>query len=270
MSRHIPRRLPAAKAKLIRDLVRNKAVRDRERTLVLEGEKPIGELLREPASLLAVIVAESRLARRDALLRQALAQGTTPVYACRDSAFDTLSDVRTPSGLLALVSQPIWNQEAILARPEVLGLYGEVLQDPTNVGAVVRSALAFGLDAVWLSSDSADIFNPKVLRASAGAVLKLPVFYLQDLAVLLQHHCAVYAAEPGARKGRPLQSFTSLPARTVVALGNESRGLAPETLDRATAAFHIPIVPELESLNVAAAAAIAAFYFSGLRKSPRP
>jgi len=263
-------KLPAAKAKLIRDLARHKAVRDRERTLVLEGEKPIGELLREPAPLLALIVADSRLARRDALLRQALAQAATPVYACRDSAFDTLSDVRTPSGLLALVSQPVWNQEAILARPEVLGLYGEMLQDPTNVGTVIRSALAFGLDAVWLSAESADVFNPKVVRASAGAVLKLPVFSLQDLAVLLQHRCAVYAAEAGPRKGRPIHSLTSLPPRTIVALGNESRGLAPETLDRATATFYIPIVPELESLNVAAAAAVAAFYFSSLRKSPLP
>lgn len=266
----MPSRLPAAKATLIRELARQKQTRDREKAFVLEGEKPIGELLGEPAALLALVLSESRHAQRDALLRQVLAQSATPVYLCRDAAFATLSDVRTPSGLLAVAAQPVWNQEGILARPELLGQYGERLQDPTNVGTLIRSAFAFGLDAVWLSSDSADIFNPKVVRASAGAILRLPVFTVRDPAILRQHRCALYAAVPAGGKGCPLESLTSLPDRTVVALGNESRGLSPETLAQADACFHISIAPELESLNVAAAASITAFYCAKLRRARRP
>jgi TrmH family RNA methyltransferase len=170
---------------------------------------------------------------------------------------------------LAVVAQPIWNQEAILARPDILGQYGEQIQDPTNVGTTIRSAFAFGLDALWLSSDSADVFNPKVVRASAGAILKLPVFYLKDPSLLLRHRCTLYAAVSGGEQAPPLQSLTRLPDRTVVALGNESRGLSPETLAQAGACFRIPIAPDLESLNMAAAASITAFYFANLRRAGR-
>lgn len=254
--------LPAAKAQLIRTLVKQKKVRDRERAFVLEGEKPILELLDSNATaLLALVISDARLKQPDDPLQQALKHKPIPVYLCRESLFDTLSDVTSHSGLLALVRQPVWSQQAILRRSSLLGCYGETLQDPANVGTIVRTALGFGLDALWLSADSADVFNPKVVRATAGGVLKLPVLYIKDVAELAGQGCTLLASVPAGKASRPITDLTSLPERSVLAFGNESRGLSDATLRQAAIRFHIPVSQAIESLNVAASAAIAAFYF---------
>lgn len=256
--------LPSLKAKLIRDLLRHKRTRDQERAFVIEGEKPVLELLvARPAMLRAVVVAESRL-RKPGPLRQALSGGRAPAYVCRDSLFEQFSEVASPAGLLAVVDQPAWDQPAILQRPQVLGLYGECLQDPANVGAILRTALGFGLDALWLTPDSADIFNPKVVRATAGSVLALPVFTIADVGHLIEQGWTVLAAEPPGPSSRAIRDIASIPARSVLAFGNESRGLSDATVKRAALRFHIPVSPAIQSLNVAAAAAVAAFYFSRL------
>jgi len=260
-----PKPLSTAKAQLIRSLLKQKKERDREKAFVLEGEKPILELLESDATaLLALVVGESRLSQADAGLRQVLRHQSVPIHTCRDSVFDSLSDVTSPSGILAVVRQPTWDRQAILSRSSLLGLYGETLQDPANVGAIVRTALGFGLDALWLSADSADVFNPKVVRATAGGILKLPVLYIKDVAELVGQGCALLASVPAGKASRPITDLTSLPERSVLAFGNESRGLSDATLTRATIRFHIPVNQAIESLNVAVAAAIAVFYFNGL------
>lgn len=257
--------LTAAKAQFIRSLVKQKKERDRERAFVLEGEKPILELLESTApALLALVVGETRLARADAGIKQVLRHQSVPIHTCRDAVLDSLSDVTTPSGILAVVRQPAWDRQALLSRSSLLGLYGETLQDPANVGTILRTALGFGLDALWLSSDSADIFNPKVVRATAGGILKLPVLYIKDVAELTGQGCTLLASVPAGKTSRPITDLTNLPERAVLAFGNESRGLSDATLRQAAVRFHIPVSRAIESLNVAAAAAIAAFYLRAL------
>jgi TrmH family RNA methyltransferase len=261
--------LPPGKAKLIRDLLRHKLVRDRERTFVLEGEKPIRELLMaDSPSLLAIVVKETRLSTIDDSLRLVLERGPVTFYTCRASVFSKLSDVSTPSGLLAIVQQPTWNQDQVFKRPRILGLYGESIQDPANVGAIIRTALGLGLDAIWLSADSADVFNPKVVRATAGAILRLPVFSINEAGFFTRRRCTLLAAVPPGQLSRTIQEIKNIPPRAVLAFGNESRGLSLATLKQAALRFSIPVSPAVDSLNVAASAAIASFYFSGLPKEP--
>jgi len=197
-----------------------------------------------------------------------LKHATAQVYTCREALFGTLSDVHTSQGILAVVHQPDWNEQAILARPQLFGIYGECLQDPANVGAIIRTAAAFGVDACWFSPDSADVFNPKVVRATAGAVLKLPVFSLTDLGVFTRPRCTLLAAEPATVGSTDIHRIQQLPARVILALGNESRGLSEATLKQADRRVYIPVSPAVESLNVAASAAIALFYLGGLPRQP--
>jgi TrmH family RNA methyltransferase len=257
--------LPNAKAALIRKLVREKKTRDDEGVFVLEGEKPIRELLHEPAGNIRTVVMTPRFLQRAGQdFLKAVTQLPASAYLCQEPLFTRLSDVKTSQGLLAVIEKPRWDQAAIFARRPLFGLYGERLQDPTNVGSLIRSALALGVDAVWLSSDSADPFSPKVARATVGTVLKLPIFAATDAAVFTRQRCAVLAAEPAGRKSRDLRTIHTLPPRVVVALGNESQGLSQGTLESAALRFHITIDPNVESLNVAAAAAICLFHFAGL------
>jgi len=263
--------LTAKKAAAIRNLLRDKKVRDAERAFVLEGRKPILELLRTHASaLLEIAVARSVLERGDPAVTQALAHVKVPVSLCRDQAFDQISAVTTGQGMLAIVRKIEWDEAAILGRPQVLGIFGEAIQDPTNVGAIVRTALAFGVDGLWLTAESADVYGPKVVRGTAGAIMKLPTFVGQSGDALLERfarqHCAVLAADPSSRRTVSIRDIGSIPARAVLAFGNESRGLSEAVLKRAAIRFHIPVSRGVESLNVAASAAIAAFYFSALPK----
>jgi len=257
--------LSTAKAALIRDLLRHKRTREAERAFVVEGTKQISELLRgHSPALRAVVMTPTFLGRSHQAMQSVLGQTRAAVYTCRDTTFEKLSDVSTSQGVLAIVRQPEWDQEAIFRRPRLFGIYGECLQDPANVGAIIRTALAFHADALWLSADSADAFNPKVVRATAGALLMLPVFSLKDLSLFTQHRCTLVAAEPLSKGGPGIRAIANLPLRAILALGNESRGLSEATLKQAEFRFHIPVNPAINSLNVAASAAIVAFYFSTL------
>jgi TrmH family RNA methyltransferase len=259
--------LPAAKATQIRELVRDRKRREGERAFVLEGEKPIRELHRTNASvLLTLVVTSEYLEQCEPDYRRAIERGPTRVYQARASQFDSFSDVRTSQGILAIVQQPTWKESAVLARPTVFGLYGEQLQDPANVGGLIRSALAFGVDALWLSPDSVDVWNPKVVRGTAGAVLSLPIFSGAAAEALLKADCVLMAACPQERRSQDIRQITSRPPKMVIALGNESRGLSDRLLNLASLRFHIPIGPAVDSLNVATAAAIAIYHFAGLKR----
>jgi TrmH family RNA methyltransferase len=258
--------LSSAQAGLIRDLVRDRKTRDAEGAFVIEGPKPVQELAeRGTAAVKALVVTQAWLDEGEPQFKRWLVRLEAPVYRCRQPVFDRLSDVRTSQGVLAIVGKPAWDQAAVFARRHLLGVFGENLQDPANVGAIVRTAAAFGLDALWLSADSADVYGPKVVRATAGTVLTLPVFALRDApAVFAGHGCALIAAEPPGSASLPIREITTIPRRAVLALGNESHGLSAGTLRQAALRFHIPVSPTVESLNVAASAAVAAFYFSAL------
>src|SRR5262245_42909713 len=121
---------------------------------------------------------EQRESDQQRLVRESL---DIPSFRCLDRTFSALSDVESPQGILAVVRQPQWNQEELFGQPRIFGLYGEQLQDPANVGAIIRTAAALNIDAVWLTPESADVYNPKVVRATSGALLSLPIFTVQDV-----------------------------------------------------------------------------------------
>lgn len=260
-------KLAAAKAALIRDLVRHKKTRDAERLFIVEGPKPIEDLLlSHPSSFQALVMTHASLTTADQSFVDRAKHSGCPIYVCQERVLATLSDLTTPSDMIAVVRQPAWKQEAIFQQPGLFGFYGECLQDPSNVGPIIRTAVAFGLDAVWLSSDSADVFNPKVVRGTAGALLQVPVFYIRDVTLFDRFDCAIVAAEIPSAHTCPIQEIRTVPRRAVVAFGNEGRGLSPPTLAHASIRFHIPIRSTADSLNVSAAAAIAAFSFSTLKR----
>lgn len=253
--------LTAAQSSRIKRLLKEKQARDADHMFVMEGAKPIRELLRvKSRAIEAVVVTQPYLDTCEPAMLRSL--GSQSVYLCRNTLFEKLSDATTSQGILAVIKKPAWDQAAIFKRPQVLGIYGECLQDPTNVGAIVRTAAAFGLDGLWLSADSADVFNPKIVRATAGTLLKLPVFIVKDVGELSQSSCAILAADSSGKHARRMDEITGIPAKTLIALGNESRGLSSDTLRAAAIRFHIPISPDAESLNVAASAAVVAYYFS--------
>jgi TrmH family RNA methyltransferase len=190
----------------------------------------------------------------------------TKHYSCSDLQFSRLSDLDKPQGILAVFRQPIWEEEDVLGQPTVLGIFGEELQDPTNVGAIIRTAAALNVSALWLTPESVDIYHPKVVRATSGTVLAIPNFIARDVSGMIRHGCRIFAAEATGRGTVPIDEIHEAPRKLILAVGNESRGLSAQLLRQASTRFTIPLSRRVESLNVAATVAIATFHFSRLPK----
>ncbi|MBH0203064.1 MAG: hypothetical protein HP496_12425, partial [Nitrospira sp.] len=158
--------LTRAGASRIRQLLRDTKARSREAAFVLEGAKSCRDLIHQsPQAILSLIVSPRFLCMETEADRRARTQLPASQFLCSDIDFDKLTDVEMPQGILAVVRQPRWDEAHVLKQSCVLGLYGDRLQDPANVGAIIRTAAALNLSGVWLSADSADHFSPKVVRA---------------------------------------------------------------------------------------------------------
>ena len=232
---------------------------------MVEGAHAVRDLLtRYPEQILMVVTAHGFLQKEeqgDRLIRLA---SSAQQYSCLDLRFSKLSDLDTPQGILAVVRQPTWDEENVLRQPTVLGIYGEHLQDPTNVGTIIRTAAALNASALWLTPESADAYHPKVVRASSGVLLALPIFAAEDVSGLVRQGCQIFAAEVTGDGTVPINEIHQVPRKLVLAVGNESRGLSAQVRRQATTRFTIPLSRDVESLNVAATVAIATFYFSRL------
>jgi TrmH family RNA methyltransferase len=171
-----------------------------------------------------------------------------------DALFSQLSELKTPNGLLALIALPTplvpvsYSQFALLL---------EDIQDPGNLGSILRSAAAAGCDAVFLSQGCADAWSPKVLRAGMGGHFALSVHESADLLqVAAEFSGKILSASLQADKSL---YDSNLSGKLAFAIGNEGAGLSPALLEAAQQHFIIPMPGKVESLNAAAATAVCLF-----------
>lgn len=167
-----------------------------------------------------------------------------------------ISDTETPQGVFCVCRIP--QDRPTELRPEGRYLALEHLRDPSNMGTILRTAEAFGVDALVLSDGCCDVYNPKVLRGSMGGVLRLPVVYAGAFPEAVLHW-----RELGLRVLACVADREAIPlpqanpgAGCVCLIGNEANGLSPETQRHSTALVTIPMRGRAESLNAATAACI--------------
>lgn len=177
-----------------------------------------------------------------------------PLTQLDDALFADLTELKTPSGILVLIDLP---SPVVSAAQSRFGLLLENIQDPGNLGSMLRSAAAAGCDAVFLSKGCADAWSPKVLRAGMGGHFVLSTHESADLPV-------VAAAFQGKLFAAALDAKTSLydcdlRGKLAFALGNEGAGLSEGLLAAVSQHVTIPMQGKVESLNVAAAAAVCLF-----------
>ena len=181
----------------------------------------------------------------------------TPIVHVSDSVMDALSPVRTPSGVVAIAARPIIDRRALLAPAPAMVVAAMGVQDPGNVGALIRSADAGGATGVLLDTDSADPWSWKALRAAMGSAFRLPVLRHADarasLAEWQGEGLAIVATDP--RNGVDLHTL-DLTLPLVFVMGAEGTGLSEDILEAADLRVRIPMRARVESLNVAVAAAL--------------
>ena len=171
--------------------------------------------------------------------------------------FVKMSDTQTPQGILTVLKQPEYRLEELLKQPDPLFVVLENLQDPGNLGTIIRTGEGAGITGVIMSSQTVDIFNPKTIRATMGSVYRVPFLYVNDLGETLDkmhaHGIHTYAAH---LQGETFYDTFSFREPTAFLIGNEGNGLTKEIADRAESYLKIPMEGQVESLNAAVATAL--------------
>lgn len=238
-----------------RDLKRRKA-RERNGLFVAEGVRTVEELARSPLQVEAVLVTErAAIAERSAAVVGALSTRGVPVLQLTDAEFDSAADTEHPQGVLAVARQPMRALDQLEPGPATRLLILDAIQDPGNVGVLVRTAAALSATAVVALTGTVDLWNAKVVRSAVGTHFRFTAVDADTadlLAYLDRHGIALWGADAG---GAPLAGL-SAPARLALAVGNEGAGLSESLRTRCSAVVSLPMAPGVESLNVAVAAGI--------------
>jgi TrmH family RNA methyltransferase len=250
-----------------------------EDALAVEGRKLVEDSLRSGLEAVALLVSESGERELEHILRAA-SESVTGIPRARvlrttDKLFESVAGTETPQGVAALFRQPVWQFEDVLrgaasgdgafrAGAPLLVVMAAV-QDPGNVGTVVRSAEAFGATGVVTTRGSADPWSPKAIRASAGSALRLPLLRGMAIPVLIAQlrvaEVKIVAARSrvsaGSREADEVAGAgADLRDAVAIFIGNEGAGLPPEVEHAADARISIPIAESVESLNAGIAASI--------------
>lgn len=178
--------------------------------------------------------------------------------AVSDEVFGKMSDTQTPQGILCVIRQLHYSLEDMVGGNGVpLFLILENLQDPGNLGTIIRTGEGAGVSGVIMSRDTVDIYNPKTIRATMGSVYRVPFLYAEDIrstvTEMKKKGIRVYAAHLKGSKDYDVYDYTEPSAFLI---GNEGSGLTEETAAIADTYIKIPMEGKVESLNAAVAAAL--------------
>ena len=186
-----------------------------------------------------------------------------------DQVFAAMSDTQTPQGVLALVRQFSYGMEDLLksSTPAHLMVL-ENLQDPGNLGTILRAGEGAGITGLIMSRDTVDIYNPKVIRSTMGSVFRVPFFYTDDIEAavldLKNRGIRVFAAHLAGRNNYEQEDYTK---DTAFLIGNEGNGLTERLSSLADTWVKIPMAGKVESLNAAIAASILMFETARQRRA---
>jgi len=239
---------------MLRELLTRPHARKKSGSFVAEGVRMVSET--PPDMIEEIYISESFAGSAQDLGEpvSALIRGAELVD---DKVFRSVSDTVNPQGIMAVVRQKSCSVRQILELPDPLILFLENIQDPGNLGTMIRTAEGAGATGIIMSRDTADVYNPKVVRSTMGSLYRMPFAYADDLCEAVAQArdggTDVYAAY---LSGSVCYTEADYTKGCAFLIGNEGSGLTAEAARAATACVRIPMAGKLESLNAAAAASI--------------
>ena len=254
---------------LIRLMKRSRA-REDAGVFIVEGPRMAGELVDDPAwrdRIDRIYLSESYAGKHKKAADEL--EMTCRVEILSDNVFAHVSDTKTPQGILAVAKRREYSLKDVMGgTPErSLVIVLDQLQDPGNLGTIFRTAEAAGATGVLLSRDCVDIYNPKVIRSTMGAVFRLPFLYVDDLpgavSELKEEDIRVFAAHLEGKRDYDKEDYSG---GTAFLIGNEGNGLRDEVAECADCRIRIPMQGRAESLNAAVTAAVLMFEVSRQRR----
>jgi TrmH family RNA methyltransferase len=227
----------------IKKLGKRKSYRDEYRQFLCDGRKLLDEAIAANADIVTILTTES--------VPQSIPDSTS-IYHVNKDIFDSLSPLKTPQDILFVCREKEFGSFDFTKGKHILL---DSIQDPGNVGTILRSACAFGIDTVILTDDSADIYNPKSVRASMGAIFRQRVIRMpkDEIAELKNQSVKFIGTSNNIHSTDIRQSDLS---DAIIVLGNEGKGISEKILALCDEVVRVPLSPDCESLNVAIAASI--------------
>ncbi|TVQ67819.1 MAG: RNA methyltransferase [Balneolaceae bacterium] len=232
--------------------------RKRNRLFIAEGVRTVEQILMNGAVRPAAVL------RREGHPDPLSFESDIPLFEVSAEEFNSLCDTETPQGVLAVCEVPEPAGTDILIRTQGIILALDAVQDPGNLGTIIRTATWFGAGAILFGRGCADPFHPKVVRSTAGATGALPYLHgdLTELLPLFEESGRnVILLDAGENS---LNLKEAVPVQNpVLVIGNEANGIDPKLFSGERTAVHIPGAGSMaESLNASVASAIALFYFT--------
>lgn len=185
-----------------------------------------------------------------------------------DEVFRRMSDTKTPQGILCVMKRPSYNIEQMLCHPAPLLVLLEDLQDPGNLGTILRTGEGAGITGVIVNGETVDIFSPKTIRATMGSIFRVPFICVESMGeimkILREKNVCTYAAH---LSGETYYDRCYFDSGTAFLIGNEGNGLSPELTTQADRLVKIPMEGQVESLNASVAAAILMYEAHRQRRS---
>jgi len=247
MSDLIIKSLENSTFKVFRKLYNNKAFRNELLQSLLDGPHLIRTYIDSGGKILELIKDAS--IESDEITLIIKDNPNIKIHIMQHDLFTKISELRSVTGLMALINIP--PSDSI--KPHGLNLLLDRIQDPGNLGGIIRTAAAVGVNSIFLSEGCNDVWSPKTLRGSQGAHFFLYCYEHQNLENLIElFEFPVYAL---SMKGKSLYK-TDLPRNVAIILGSEGQGLSRKLLDKSTKTITIPMIQGIESLNVSSAASI--------------
>lgn len=243
------------KIKYVKRLVAKSSFRKSQNKFILEGKRMV--LDSDKNQLDMIFVSENLLPNFN------IEASETPIFSVKDDIFKSISDTKNSQGIIAVANICDYSAQIIDMAKVVLYLDG--IADPGNMGTIIRTAEASGADLIILSKDCVDIYNPKVVRATMGSILRQPIICDEDGSMINKLKDRGFNIVVTKLHAQNIYNKHNYGDKVAIVMGSEANGVRENILQMASSSVSIPMKGNIESLNVAIAAAVILFHVSSMR-----
>ena len=237
-----------AEIKNIIKLLKNTKLRKEQGVFVVEGIRMFKEVSKQ--QIKKIYVSETAVEKYKVELENVVYEIVS------DHVYKTMSDTQSPQGVMVLVNMLEYELESILKKENPLLIILDNLQDPGNLGTIIRTAEGAGIDGIIMSKDTVDVYNPKVVRATMGSVFRVPIVVVEELVSTLDLIRAKAINVSGAHLLGESFYRENYKTGSAFLIGNEGNGLSDIIASKANKLIKIKMLGKVESLNAATAATV--------------
>ena len=235
--------------------LKEKKYRDQYNEFIIEGTKMIEEALEEKAKIKSIIICDD-CKNQGAIPSDLMYEiAKLDCIYVSEKVFNTITDVINPQGIMAVLEKPVSSENVIDYNNEII-LALDGIQDPGNLGTILRTVDSIGLTQILVSKGTADAYNSKVIRSTMGAIFRVKVIETENLVKTIKeikkHKITVYATDLRTDKSIYDIDYN----KSAIIIGNEANGVSEDVLKEASERIKIPMLGKTESLNAAVATSV--------------